>query len=153
MESGHGLPSRNRARLSSANTPKTGVPNPTVPRIFVPAAASFFASSLLMKSLFGRCTSSGTPASTAATIALELTAWTCTITPTFLPSSTIALRISNSRSLGPGTGVRRDLARKLDPHLGHLPYLGAGVFPECCCSASGTPDGMMRGPLIWPFSM
>src|SRR5215475_7908511 len=66
IDSGHGFPSRNRGRLSSANTPKTGVPKPTVPKIFVPAAATFLASSLLTQSLLGRCTSSGTPASTAA---------------------------------------------------------------------------------------
>jgi hypothetical protein len=42
----------------------------------VPDAASFFASSTLVKSLLGRCTSSGTPASTAAIIAGVLTACT-----------------------------------------------------------------------------
>ena len=91
--------------LSSANTPNTGAPKPIVIRIFVPAAASFSASALLTQSLFGKCTSSGMPISTAAFIAGELTACTCTLTPTFLPSSSTARSTSSSCGVGPGTGV------------------------------------------------
>ena len=74
--SGHGLPSRKRGELSFAKTSITGAPKPIVIRIFVPAAASFSASALLTQSLFGRCTSSGMPISTAAFMAGELTACT-----------------------------------------------------------------------------
>ena len=105
MPSGHGLPSRKRGVLSFANTSIVGAPKPIVIRIFVPAAASFSASALLTQSLFGRWTSNGMPISTAAFIAGELTACTCTFTPTFLPSSSTARSVSSSCALGPGTGV------------------------------------------------
>src|SRR6476660_3743272 len=72
IDSGHAFPSRNRGLLSSANTPNTGDPKLTVPSTFTPAAATFFASSLLTQSLLGRRTNRGTPAATAATIAEEL---------------------------------------------------------------------------------
>jgi len=76
-----------------------------VAKAFVPDAASFRASSLLVKSLFGMWTRSGTPASTAAIIAGVLTACTCTMTPAFFPSSTTALSTVISCSVGPGVGV------------------------------------------------
>ena len=152
MDSGHGFPSRNRGKLSSANTPKTGVPKPTVPKIFVPDAASFLASSLLIQSLLGRCTSSGTPASTAATMARELTAWTWTITPAFFASSSTALRTSNSFSPGPGTGVRAISPVNLIP-MAAIFRISARAVSGVLLLSRSDPEGMMRGPLMRPFSM
>ena len=138
--------------LSFANTPNTGAPKPIVISNFVPDAAIFAASSLLTQSLFGRCTSSGTPAFTAAIIAGELTAWTCTRTPTFLASSSTARNVSSSFSLGPGTGVSAISPVNLMPSAAILRTSSRADSGVSFASRS-EPDGMIRGPLINPLSM
>src|SRR5262249_27655278 len=62
------LPSRKRGLWSSASTPNTGAPKALVERIFLHAAASVVEFARRTQSWFGRCTSSGTLASTAAII-------------------------------------------------------------------------------------
>jgi hypothetical protein len=138
--------------LSSAKTPKTGGPNPVVVRIFAPASASFFPSSLLTKFLLGRWTNSFTPASMPATSADELTECTWTNTPAFFPSSTTARKTSSSWSLGPGTGVSAISPVNFTPISASLRISAraiSGVLPRSAI----LPEGMTRGPLMTPFSM
>ncbi len=152
MPDGQSLPSRKRGLLSFANTPNTGAPKPIVISAFVPDAAIFAASSLLTQSLFGMCTSSGMPTFTAAIIAGELTAWTCTRIPTFFASSRTARSVSSSFSLGPGTGVSAISPVYLMPSAAILrtsSRADSGVW----FASRSDPDGMIRGPLIKPCSM
>ena len=82
--------------------------------------------------MFGRCTSRVTPASTAATMAGVLTAWTFTCTPAFLASSTIAFSTSISACGGAGSGVNPISAVCLIP------------LAAIACTAARASAGVLR---------
>ena len=72
--------------------------------------------------------------------------------PTFFASSTTALRISSSCSLGPGMGVRAISPVNLIP-IAAIFRTSARAISGVLLASLNEPEGMMRGPLMTPLSI